>query len=137
MDRNRKNSNSRSSQGAVFRPFPRDPRRWIELGVCLLLFGAVTLVIARTEIGCVFRYFLGVPCPGCGMSRAWISLFSGDIPSAFRYHFMFFTAPLALLLIPYDWKPFRSDAGNTALYLLLGAGFLVRWILNLTGVLPA
>lgn len=45
-------------------------------------------------ITCPIRFFTGISCAGCGMSRAWLSFLQGDIRSAFYYH------PLFLLVIP-------------------------------------
>lgn len=51
-----------------------------------------------TGIGCPIRWFTGISCPGCGMSRAFISLLRLDFAAAFRYHPMIY--PL-LIFIPY------------------------------------
>lgn len=45
-------------------------------------------------ITCPIRFFTGISCAGCGMSRAWLSFLQCDIRSAFYYH------PLFLLVIP-------------------------------------
>ena len=42
---------------------------------------------------CPFLYFFGVPCPGCGMTRALIKACTFDFKAAFYYH------PLFLLVI--------------------------------------
>lgn len=38
---------------------------------------------------CFFRNITGLPCPGCGMTRAYISLISLDIKKSFYYHPLF------------------------------------------------
>ncbi len=43
---------------------------------------------------CVVRVITGLPCPGCGLTRASISLLHFDFPGAFHYH------PLVYLIIP-------------------------------------
>jgi hypothetical protein len=43
---------------------------------------------------CPTALFFGVPCPGCGLTRATLALLSGDFAAAFRFH------PLAPLLAP-------------------------------------
>jgi hypothetical protein len=35
---------------------------------------------------CVFRRALGIPCPGCGLTRAVAALLRGDLRAAFAYH---------------------------------------------------
>lgn len=71
------------------------------------------------------------------MSRALVAVFKGNWAAAFRYHFMFPFIPIGILLILYNGKLFRKDVWNTALIWLIFAGFAIRWVLNLTGVLPA
>lgn len=43
---------------------------------------------------CPFKWFFGIPCPGCGMLRACLSLIKLDFSAAFAYH------PLVFLMIP-------------------------------------
>lgn len=43
---------------------------------------------------CPFKWFFGIPCPGCGMLRACLSLLRLDFSAAFAYH------PLVFLMIP-------------------------------------
>jgi len=45
---------------------------------------------------CVFKSVLGVDCPGCGITRSVMSLFSGDFSRAFRLHP---AGPLVVVLI--------------------------------------
>jgi hypothetical protein len=42
---------------------------------------------------CAFRIFLGIPCPGCGLTRAALAAARGDFAAALRFH------PLSLALI--------------------------------------
>lgn len=44
-------------------------------------------------IGCPFKYFLHIPCAGCGMTRAWKSVIMGDFHKAFYHHPMYFSVP--------------------------------------------
>ena len=46
-----------------------------------------------TGTSCYIRAVFGIPCPGCGSTRALFSLFRGDIKQSFEYH------PLILLTL--------------------------------------
>ena len=46
------------------------------------------------DIGCVFLRITGIPCPGCGMTRAAMALMEYNFASAFYYH------PAIYILIP-------------------------------------
>ncbi|HSA93803.1 MAG TPA: DUF2752 domain-containing protein [Terriglobales bacterium] len=48
---------------------------------------------------CLFRILSGLPCPGCGMTRALSSLLHGDGAAAFFYHPFVFAVLPALVLI--------------------------------------
>ena len=54
--------------------------------------GGLLLVVGllRCPIAVVFR----VPCPGCGLTRATLRLFHGDLAGALAFH------PLVLLVLP-------------------------------------
>lgn len=71
-------------------------RRWLLPGLIAatgLVQAWVAAYPAWLEHGpvlCAFRLVTGIPCPGCGMTRAWASLALGDWASAWTYH------PLAL-----------------------------------------
>jgi hypothetical protein len=67
----------------------------------LAILGAVGLQTGLTMAGlpgwpCLFRHSLGLPCPGCGLSRAMAALLQGEWDSAFSFHAF---APLILMLI--------------------------------------
>lgn len=59
------------------------------LTVCVLAF----LVV----LGCPFYRIFRIPCPGCGLTRAWVCCLHGELQSAFRYHPLFLLAPPLIL----------------------------------------
>lgn len=96
-----------------------------------LLLAAVLILVL--DLGCVFRRVTGVPCPGCGMTRAHLVALSLDFGRAFYYHPLW---PLpALLFLAQIFFPagiFRSRRLNSAaaiglLVLVLGV-YLVRML---------
>jgi hypothetical protein len=54
--------------------------------------------------GCPQQAFLGISCPGCGMTRAYLELLHGNIRGAFFYHPAFFLIPLAALILFFHKK---------------------------------
>ena len=65
----------------------------------IAIVGAAVLHSGLTILGlpswqCPVRYTLGVPCPGCGLSRATIALIHGDWETSLTYHAF---APLFLI----------------------------------------
>ena len=61
--------------------------------------GALALAaLSVSSIGCIFRFTTGVPCPGCGMTRAYTALLCGEAAAALAYHPLFWTVPVAACL---------------------------------------
>ncbi len=58
-----------------------------------LLAAALLLALSGTPL-CPTALVLGVPCPGCGLTRATLALAHGDLRAALGFH------PLAPLLVP-------------------------------------
>ena len=80
------------------------------------------------QISCPIRALLGIPCPGCGMTRALLCLLRLDFAAAFSYHKMFWSVPLLYLCFLCDGRLFPQKWQNALLYSLLAAGFLINWI---------
>jgi hypothetical protein len=75
---------------------PRPPllRRWGSLLWLLGVGGAVAATALLPIHGeCGFRFLVGAPCPGCGMTRACLALARGDVAGSLVLH------PLALPLV--------------------------------------
>jgi hypothetical protein len=73
-----------------------DPRKYPVLlrGVLLaatgLLYLKVWLPLTHIYIPCIFHELTGWYCPGCGITRAILSLLSLDFVQAFRYNSLIF-----------------------------------------------
>ena len=62
------------------------------------LVGAVCMILFYTLIGCPTKVFLGVTCPGCGMSRAAEALLRLDFQLAFQMHPLVYMMPFAVIV---------------------------------------
>lgn len=92
---------------------------------------------------CPFRAVTGLPCPGCGMTRAFCSMGHGDLSGAFGYNALApFVFAAALLLWAHALATiFKFDSARAALERLKptqrAAGFmlavtLVWWVVRLS-----
>ena len=110
----------------------------------LLLFLLVLLEVLGTS--CFFASILGIPCPGCGSSRAFLLLLQGQFGQAIRMHPLILVSLTILIAVPLyffwawqarkkdeDWQPPLSPRtarillfSLAGLYLLV---YLVRMIL--------
>ena len=84
-----------------------------------LMFVFLYIVLIERGMTCIFQKFLGIPCPGCGMTSAWLSLMELDIMNAFRLNPMFWSIPILYLFILYDGKLLKNKRMNNAcLYII-------------------
>lgn len=80
---------------------------------------AAVLLMHFSGIGCPIRWLTGIPCAGCGMSRAAFALAHGHIREAVRLHpLVFLLPPGALFCAAYAFMPekFPKRAVNIALW---------------------
>lgn len=72
--------------------------------VILLLY-----YIATWSTGCPIKYFLGIACPGCGMTRAWLAVARLDFSTAFAYHPLFLLSTIIVFAILFHpWINFQK-----------------------------
>ena len=91
---------------------------------------------------CIFKFATGLPCPGCGFTRAIVSIVRGDLAASLRWHplaipgcvLAIATLVLALALPPGHsaWASYRRHALNGA-----AAALVAVWVLRLAHVIPA
>ncbi|WP_420040251.1 DUF2752 domain-containing protein [Gordonia sp. MP11Mi] len=58
-------------------------------GGAAAVVAAACIPVAAVHDGpviCPFRRLTGLPCPGCGLTRAFVYTMHGDLPSAFAAH---------------------------------------------------
>lgn len=97
----------------------------------LLLIFCVILLWVVMDWPCVLRRVTGIPCPGCGLSRAWLAVLRLDFVQAFRYHPMFWSIPVFGLYILFDGKLFRQEKWNRSVLAILVGGFILCYGLRL------
>ena len=93
---------------------------WIGLAAYVLIFRG----------SCVIRLLTGIPCPGCGLSRAYLALLHGHVVEAFYYHPLFFVvAPFLLYMTFYDrLSPRVSRRTEAIVCVCLTAAFILVYI---------
>lgn len=83
-------------------------------------------------IGCPILFFTGIPCMGCGITRAFLSLLKGDFISAFRYHPLILLVPFLCFLMFDESKPNKESkwykVKNIAIYVIVALFIIVYLI---------
>ena len=70
-------------------------KKYIAIIIPVIFFCGILII---TGIGCPFRYLTGIPCAGCGMTRAWWELIHLNIAEAWSYHPLFLVPPVAFVI---------------------------------------
>ena len=96
------------------------------LGLVLILI----LYYATTwSTGCPVKYFLGIACPGCGMTRAWLAVLRLDFATAFAYHPLFsLGAIIVFAILFHPWINFKKWRWVGIILIIL---FLTVYVLRL------
>lgn len=121
----------------------------------VLILLPICAALLLTGIGCPIRWVTGIPCPGCGMTRASVSLLIGDswlvrtsdaapsfgtgIPAHLRaawyYHPLVFVIIPAILYGFLGKRPLLGSAKREQTFLLAGctlmiAVYMIRLLLH-------
>ena len=108
--------------------------RWKYLKRNLLFSLGYLLIVAvlwGLGVPCLFARFFGVPCPGCGMTRAWLSVLRLDLSAAFAYHPMFWSVPILYVYFLANGRLLPYKYADTAVLIAIALGFAVNWVLKL------
>ena len=131
----------------------RSVEHWVWLVLCSAVIVAACLLEVRgtDQVGCslgpgfvlpqlcAFRGFLGVNCPGCGMTRSFIYLAHGNWQASWEMHRLGFLFALAVVAqVPYRiyrlCRPGRIRFPHRLMNVLgygLGGAMLINWMLAL------
>ncbi len=100
--------------------------------IIIFVFAGISITLNIVlKIGCPVKAILGVPCPFCGMTRAYLSLIRLDFSVAFEYNPAFPVFALICLtgiLAAADKK--RTKIWLTAFFLLI-ALLIAVWLIRL------
>ena len=93
---------------------------------------------------CNFREWTGLPCIGCGMTRAFCAIGHGKFSSAWEYNplgFLFYAAAVALLFLPLarrKWPGIGKRFASTPWFLRLAIlSIAVMWVFGVARMLGA
>lgn len=119
----------------------------IELLIALAIYLAINW---HFDIGCPILMLTGIPCMGCGMTRAAFSILKLDFKGAFYYHPLIYAMPvllpvlllknkkmfdvfigiiIALFVLVYFVRLF--DSGNALIKINISDGYIYKLIIYL------
>ena len=106
----------------------------IKTYLILAVIGGIAFVLSLFAgiSPCIIYHVTGLPCPACGLTRAFISVARFEWRQAFFYHPLFLPAPLVPLLtlerVPPKWR-------NILAFAVLGV-FVAVWIVRMVLFFP-
>jgi len=100
----------------------------------LAIIGGIALVLSLffSTSPCIIYHLVGLPCPACGLTRAFISLARLDIAQAFAYNPLFLLVPFAPLL----GHELLADTWRNRISTILVVVLLVVWIVRMVLLFP-
>lgn len=99
--------------------------------IVTVVLAAILFLYWLFKVPCIYQFFLGIPCPCCGMTRAVTSLIRLDIGAAFSFHPMFWSLPILYIYFLTDGKLFGKKALDIAFMSAIGVGFIINWVIRL------
>ena len=96
--------------------------------IAIILIFVYALILYLTPLNCPFDMLFKFPCPGCGMTRAWVSVLNFNIEKAYFCHKMFWSLPLLFAGFLFDGRIFKNKKLNLLLWIFISVGFVLSWI---------
>ena len=89
---------------------------------------------------CGVRLMVGVPCPGCGLTHAFVALMHGRFAQSIAFHPLGIVIAIALAyacvrgiarLVGRPFKPLLSDEAQRLVVHVFIAALIIQWVIGL------
>ncbi|MBQ9887502.1 MAG: DUF2752 domain-containing protein [Lachnospiraceae bacterium] len=96
----------------------------------IIMIGVILAVVLFYALfGCPIKRVTGLSCPGCGMTRAWLSLLHGSVHEAFHYHPLFITAPFIVMAVLFGNR--LPEKYLHIFWCVIAAAFIVCYVIRI------
>ena len=102
-------------------------KKFLLLLLLLLYFTVAYIAMNYYNITCVFLKVFGVPCPGCGMTRAVLSLIRLDFCGAFKHNVVVFFMPYVFMYVFFDFK----HKIHNVLLSIIAVTAIINWVIKI------
>ena len=102
---------------------------WIAVCCVAAVLDGVRRILLGNE--CAMKQLFGIPCPVCGMTRAYFSLFTLNFSDAFHYNPAFWTFPVSVLACIMAFADKKRARLWLAVFALMLAVLLCVWIFRI------
>lgn len=97
-----------------------------------IIYILILVMVALLDLKCIFISTIGIPCPGCGMTRALKAAFKFDFIKAFSHHLMFPAVPIMYIYFLWEGRLFENKRIDKVIWIVIIVGFILNWILRLS-----
>lgn len=86
---------------------------------------------------CFYKQVFGIPCPGCGITRSFVSLIQFDIKNAFHYNYLFWIYPIIGFVIIFRERPRVEKVFHSKIFWILCTTLVIGvYIYRLVNLFP-
>jgi hypothetical protein len=102
----------------------------------ILIGGYIIIASLFSSTICVFKNVTGLPCPGCGLTRAYLSLLHLDLIKALQFHPLFLLPAVILIILIYNKIKINKFVINEKLVLGFIIIFLIVYLFRMITLFP-
>ena len=109
--------------------------------IAIIILALLIYKILGSSTRCIFKNQIGIPCPACGMTRAFENLINGNIKEAFYYHPLFIVVILVAIMILFRKNKtinriYKSKKTYIFLIVIIIGLYIIRMILFFPDIKP-
>ena len=92
------------------------------------LLTLLLILVLGAILGCPTNRLFGIPCPGCGLTRAGLCLLCGNLEQSFYYHPMFIPVVfVAIAFVFREWIPsWVKNIGGSLFFIIFVSVYFYR-----------
>lgn len=97
--------------------------------IILLTLAVIVYAMWQLETGCLVQKVFHIPCPTCGMTRAFFALINGNVALSFELHPMLLSLPMLIIMFLFSEKLFNGKLKYVSIIMLIIViiGFVVNY----------
>ena len=101
---------------------------WYIFLIIIIYMVVMEIIFHKT---CIFQILFHIDCPGCGLTRATIALFTGNIKESLHYNYscIFWLITILLFIVNRYIKPFKKVNPIWILLIISCLVTIIRYIL--------
>ncbi len=104
--------------------------------VGVVIFLAFFELFLPNRTNCLVKNLTGMPCPTCGMTRAFKSVIRFDFESAFEWHPLFWMIPFLAIVVILRKHPHYKKFNSTVFWVVVSLIFISVYVVRMIFLFP-